>query len=819
MDEAMVLTEETLGVDRSAILELQPDRKAFLLRAGVGWDEGAVGSATIDVSRQSLAGYALSSKAPVVVPDFRSETRFGRAALLDGEDVASALAMRVSYDEMPWGVLAVQSRVAREFTRDDINFVQAVAHIVAETVARHSFERELSTARDAALQSAQAKSAFLAAMSHEIRTPLNSIVGLIGLLLDTGITAEQRDFMQNILTSSDALLSIINNVLDFSRLSAGKASLEEIEFEPRTVTESTADMVAEAAQRKGLELAVSIDEKVPRMLRGDPARLRQILINLLSNAVKFTERGEVVVRVTLESEPENSAHLRFSVTDTGIGITEEVQRRLFRPFAQADTSTTRKYGGTGLGLAIAAQLSEQMGGKIGVNSRPGQGSTFWFTATFEKSTAAETPAGLERELEGLHVLIVDDNATNRWILRHHVESWGMRADAVASAAEALDLVRGRAGSDPYTVILLDYFMPEMDGLELANRIKADPANASVHLVMMSSAGRPKEYGARATPIEAWLTKPVKPAQLFRCLTALPSRDGEQLKRPAPKPAAPAPAAAQAPADTAAGTQALAAPSEKHRRILLVEDNLLNQKVALAQLKRLGYQADGVADGRAALDALEKVAYDAVLMDCQMPEMDGYEATRKLRKREADARHTIVIAMTAYGLEGDREKCLAAGMDDYLAKPVRKEQLEEILKRWLSARQESAAPAPAASSAGGAALFDDAIFGALRNEGHEFFSDLTQMFNAEVPALLSRLAEALAKADAKGAASIAYGLKGTAAIFGARGMQEQAAAIDQASRTGSVELAATMLEGLHAECERVRAVLNAECVKHPAPPSP
>ncbi len=382
MDEGAVLIAETLGVERSAMLELQPGGKSFVLRAGHGWEAGAIGQAAVDADKQTLAGYTLASSAPVVVRDFAAETRLGRSSLLGAEDAASALAVVVSFDDQPWGVLEVVSKVVREFTRDDVNFVQAVAHIVAEAVARRRFERELSTARDAALESARAKSAFLAAMSHEIRTPLNSIVGLIGLLLDTRLSAEQRDFMQNILASSDALLSIINNVLDFSRLSAGKVVLEEVEFDPRTVTEGAADMVAEAAQRKGLELAVSIDEQVPQVLRGDPARVRQILINLLGNAVKFTERGEVVVRVSPEAEGEDSVKLRFLVTDTGIGISEEVQRLLFQPFAQADTSTTRKYGGTGLGLAIAAQLAEQMGGRIGVNSRLGQGSTFWFTASF-----------------------------------------------------------------------------------------------------------------------------------------------------------------------------------------------------------------------------------------------------------------------------------------------------------------------------------------------------------------------------------------------------------------------------------------------------
>ncbi len=398
----------------------------------------------------------------------------------------------------------------------------------------------------------------------------------------------------------------------------------------------------------------------------------------------------------------------------------------------------------------------------------------------------------------------------------------MRADAVASGAEALDLVRRRAAGDPYDFVLLDYFMPEMDGFELANRIKADPANAKVHLVMMSSAGRPREFGARATPIEAWLTKPIKSGQLFKSLSSLPTYDGERLKRPAPPsagPAVPTAPAAAPPAAAAAPAEAPAAQMPAHGRILLVEDNPINQKVALTQLKRLGYEADGAANGREALEALDKASYDAVLMDCQMPEVDGYEATRELRKREAGKRHTLVIAMTAYGLAGDREKCLAAGMDDYLAKPVRKEQLSEILKRWLAPKPAASVPgvSPAPPGRDGEPLFDVTVLGALRSEGREFFTELTEMFNAEVPALLDGLAQAFAKGEAANAAAIAYRLKGTAAIFGARRMQEQAAAIDQTARTGSMALAATMLEALRAEFERVRAVLEAECAKSVSAP--
>jgi signal transduction histidine kinase/DNA-binding response OmpR family regulator len=561
---------------------------------------------------------------------------------------------------------------------------------------RKAVERELAGARDEALALARAKSEFLANMSHEIRTPLNAIIGFTGLLLEEDeLTAEQQGFLENIRGSGDILLDTINNVLDLSKVSAGKLEVEKIVFDLRTLVESAVDLMAETAQKRNLELALAIDEKVPPTVLGDSGRIRQVLVNLVSNAVKFTHTGEIVVRVKTETETENDALVRFEVSDTGIGIPEEAQRGLFEPFYQADSSTTRKYGGTGLGLAISAQLVDLMSGTIGVNSQQDKGSTFWFTIPLTKAAATDASLENRRDLAKIHALIVDDNITNRQIVRRQMESWGMQVDDTADGIEALDLMRRAAALDPYIVAVLDLQMPRMDGLELAATIKADPALCKIHLVMMSSAGDRKEYGARVAAFEAWLTKPVKPADLLRCLNSLPSYDQQALTL---DKVASIDLSSKAhlrlrsqPSTPTVEAKAVAMHTRAKVRILVAEDNPINQKVALSQLKKLGYQADVVANGREVLTALAQIDYDAVLMDCQMPEMDGYEATKELRRREGVDRHTLVVAMTAFALEGDREKCLDAGMDDYVTKPVRLDHLEEVLGRCLTERSQPYTP--------------------------------------------------------------------------------------------------------------------------------
>jgi PAS domain S-box-containing protein len=781
----------------------QVDEKENLLHCVETWHAPSAAVEEFDRASRSrtfppgvgLPGRVWSQAQPAWIEDASRDANFPRAAIAAKEGLHAAFGFPILLGDEVLGVLEFFSP---EIQRPDAKLLEmmgAIGSQIGQFIERKNAEdalrvyaRDLEIAKKRAEDASHAKGEFLANISHEVRTPMNAIIGMTELALATHITREQREYLSAIQSSADALLKLINDLLDLSKIEARKLQLDRVGFRLRDTLEDTIRVLALRAHQKGLELVSHIHPDVPDALVGDSLRLRQIVVNLVGNAIKFTEHGEVVLRVERASLRNGSVELRFAVADTGIGIPAEKQGVIFEAFSQADNTTTRRYGGTGLGLTISAQLVELMGGTISVESQPGRGSIFHFTAHFDlQPPEAEEPAPRWQTLTNLPVLIVDDNATNRRILEEVFRNWHMRPVAVDSGVSALaTLERSLLEDQPFAIVLLDGHMPDMDGFAVAEQISKDSRYASTKLVMLTSAAHPQDIArCQNLGISAHLTKPVKQSELFDLIVNAIGQRGAEKPR-------------------ASKSRNTSRRARREMRVLLAEDNSVNQLVAMRTFEKLGYQVRVVSNGREALSAIKAGHFDLIAMDVQMPEMDGFDATRAIRAWEqTSGTHVPIIALTAHAMKEDRERCLAAGMDGYVSKPVRIGELEQEISRVISPPESATVTVPQSGQAEG--KIDHKVLLAGVDGNRRLLREMVRLFLADYPARLAEIKEALNGRDGVALERAAHALKGSVGNFAAKDAFAAAQHLESTARKRDLDAAGPACGKL----ERELALLSEE----------